>query len=40
MYYISEETEFQYDDYIIKINMHTFNNKNGKTIGSCYPELV
>jgi len=40
MYYYGEEVEFKHDDYTIKINMHTFNNKYGKTIGSCYPELI
>jgi poly(U)-specific endoribonuclease len=40
MYYLSDEVEIKYDDYAIKFIMHTFNNKNGKTIGSCYPELV
>jgi len=40
MFYNSEEVEFKYDDYTIKIIMHTFNNRNGKTIGSCYPELI
>jgi len=40
MYYFSEDIEFKYEDYTIKVTMHTFENRNGKTIGSCYPELV
>jgi len=40
MFYFSENVEFKHEDYTIKVTMHTFENRNGKTIGSCYPELV
>ncbi|ORX60918.1 hypothetical protein BCR36DRAFT_3727 [Piromyces finnis] len=40
MYYLSEEVEVNYENYKIKFIMHTFENRNGKNIGTCYPELI
>lgn len=40
LFYFSTKEEIEYEDYTIRFIMHTFDNRYGKTIGSCYPELI